>query len=568
MSEWTENDMPLASVATDAPRVIRVEGFEAPFSLAESEREAYLRRFSTLFVDERRSRRGGLGRVFHATNALGEQLAVKTLILPQGAAAKIDGVERNEGNDEDEKLLRAAFRREYECQRSLALLRGFPRLFGYGTIDGAPAIVMEWVEGATLAEASEELAIDAEGRVSPLTVAHMGRDLFELVSRLSIVGGGLVHRDISPANIMVRTTHRSLARQRTEGSFDLCLIDFGSAEPAASEGSPSRSFTAAHGATRHATADYAPPEMLSDDIAAVERQRHSTAVDVYSVGSVLCELLGGKPPFPGASRATSPYRLKTETEPTRPAPAHDAAEDLATVLSCESEVAVIVAPLALERDLSPHSEELASALSLVDAQIVDAVMSCLLADQRLRPNPELMRDEFDGLSEHYGKNIRHALAGEPLVSPSAGRSLAGDGRLSPSRHALRVGGRLGCGVIGMSVALATAWLVGQGDPGRITLVAALLVAPSALALLVRWRNVSGRTGLLLGGGVLLAASAGSALGLWRLAGLGERLSGVLAALFVCACATWLILVIDYASGNFPAPLGETPTFARALGSGD
>lgn len=559
MSERVENDTPLANFAADAPRVIRVEGFEAPFSLGESERDAYLRRFSTLFVDERRSRRGGLGRVFHATNALGEQLAVKTLILP-----KID-----EGrNESDEELLRAAFRREYECQRSLALLRGFPRPFGYGTIDGAPAIVMEWVEGVTLAEAREELAVDAEGRVSPLTVARMGRDLFELVSRLSIVGGGLVHRDISPANIMVRTTHRSLARQRAEGSFDLCLIDFGSAEPAASEGISSRSFTAAHGATRHATADYAPPEMLSDDIAAVERQRHSTAVDVYSVGSVLCELLGGEPPFPGASRATSPYRLKTEAEPTRPTPAHDAAEDLAAVLSRESEVAVIVAPLALERDLSPRNDELVSALSHVDAQIVDAAMSCLPSDQRLRPHPELMRDEFDRLSENFDKNIKHALAGEPLVSPTAGRSWANSEHLPRSRRALRMGGRILGAVICASVSIVTAWLVGEGDPGRIALVAACLVAPALFALLARGNDVSGRMGLLRGGVALLVTSAGSALGLWSLAGLGERLSGVLAALFVCACATWLVLVIDYASGNYPAAPAGTPTFARALGSGN
>ncbi len=559
MSERAENDMPLANVAAGAPRVIRVEGFEAPFFLAESERDAYLRRFSTLFVDERRSRRGGLGRVFHATNALGEQLAVKTLILPQNDEDR---------NESDEELLRAAFRREYECQRSLALLRGFPRLFGYGTIDGAPAIVMEWVEGMTLAEAREELAVDAEGRVSPLTVARLGRDLFELVSRLSIVGGGLVHRDISPANIMVRTTHRSLARQRAEGSFDLCLIDFGSAEPAASESTSSRSFTSAHGATRHATADYAPPEMLSDDIAAVERQRHSTAVDVYSVGSVLCELLGGEPPFPGAARATSPYRLKTEAEPTRPAPAHDAAKDLAAVLSHESEVAVIVAPLALERDLSPHNDELVSALSRVDAQIVDAVMSCLPSDQRLRPHPELMRDKFDGLSENYDKNIRHALAGEPLASPAAGRPWTSSEHLSRSRRALRVGGRLLGAAICASVSIVTAWLVGEGDPGRIALLVACLIVPALFALLVRWRNVSERMGLLRGGVALLVASAGSALGLWSFAGLGERLSGVLAALFLCACATWLVLVIDYASGIFPASSGSTLTFARALGAGD
>ena len=529
MSERTGSGLPLSPVAADALRVIRLDDFEAPFSLSEPERDAYLRRFSTLFVDERRSRRGGLGRVFHASNALGEQLAIKTLILP-----------RNEkGFDErDTELLRTAFRHEYECQRSLALLRGFPRLFGYGTIDGTPAIIMEWVEGVTLAEAREELTIDALGRVSPLTVARLGRDLFELVSRLSIVGGGLVHRDISPANIMVRTTHRSLARQRAEGSFDLCLIDFGSAEPIASEEVPTNSFTSAYGATRHATADYAPPEMLSDDIAAVERQRHSAAVDVYAVGSVLCELIGGEPPFPGASRAPSPYRLKTESEPTRPIPAHDATNDLS------------------------------SALSRVDRQIVDAIMACLVAEQRLRPRPELMRDEFDGLSEHYDKNIKRALAGEPLISRASERSITRGDRMPFALRVLRVSGRLIGALVGVSVALVTAWLAGEGDPTRVALVAGLLIVPTPLALLARGRNVAGRSGLLRGGAMLLAASAGCAFGQWSLAELDGRLPGVFAALFACFCATWLILVTDYASSPLPETLDESAAPTRALRSGN
>ena len=196
-------------------RVVRIEEFEAPFSLDGEEREAYLRRFSTLFADDARSRRGGLGRVTHVTNALGEHYALKTLILPQGDNADEDG------HAGGEKTLTEAFRREYKSQRALANLRGFPRIYGYGMADGVPAIVMEWVEGVTLAEARHELAVDDDGRLSPLTVAHIGRELFELVSRLSLVGEGLVHRDLSPANIMVRTARHTLGEQRATESFEL-----------------------------------------------------------------------------------------------------------------------------------------------------------------------------------------------------------------------------------------------------------------------------------------------------------------------------------------------------------
>ena len=541
MSDENRQDHDIAAPRQSAAHVMRIDDLEAPFTLGEAERDPYLRRFSTLFVSEGPGRRGGLGRVLHATNALGEQLAVKKLLLP------------DDGEGVDETLLRAAFRREFESHRNLATLRGFPRLFGYGTCDGTPVIVMEWVEGKTLAEARGDLAVDEEGRFSPLTVARIGRDLLELVSRLSLVGGGMVHRDISPANIMIRTAHRSLETQRAEGSFDLCLIDFGSAEPVRSQGG---SFTAANGALRHATVDYAPPEMLSDDIPTVDRLRHSPAVDVYAVGSVLCSLVGAQPPFPDASHAPSPYRLKTEAAPARPVPTHAASGDLASVLAREGEVAVIVAPIALERGLSPHDEELGQALALADEQIVDAVMTCLFVDQRHRPAPELLRDELDGLASRYGENVRRALGGEPLTPCMSGGSwLATDAPFS-TRRVLRTGGRLLGVVTWAAIVAATAWLIGKGDVTRTVAVGAVLVAGAPLALLARLRSDSPAAALVRGTVALLTLSAASALGLWALLGESARLPVALAALLVCSSATWLIMVTDYACACVPSLVRE------------
>ena len=521
---------------------MRIEELEAPFALGESERDVYLRRFSTLFVDGHRSRRGGLGRVYHATNALGEQLAVKKLILPEDDRSGLD-----------EESLRAAFRREYESHRELGTLHGFPRLFGFGSSEGVPVIVMEWIEGVTLAEARHELAVDGEGRGSPHTVARRGRDLLELVSRLSLVGTGLVHRDISPANVIVRTARRSLEAQRAEGTFDLCLVDFGSAEPISVTGS---SFTATNGALRHATVDYAPPEMLSDDIPSVGRRRHSPAVDVYAVGSVLCHLIGGKPPFPGATRTASPYRLKTEGEPERPVPVHAATDDLAAVLSCEGEVSVIVAPIALERDLSPRSSELKRALALADEQIVDAVMACLAPDQGRRPAPSVMRDELDGLASRYAENVRRALSGDPLTPCLTGVSwLAVESPLS-ARRLLRCGGRLVGLLVWVAASLTTAWLVGGDNLTRAALVGTALMAPALIALLARWRDASSASGLVRGSVALLFSSVASALLLWRVLEPGDRLSGLLAAELLCASAAWLPLVTDYACACLPGIIRE------------
>ena len=48
---------------------------------------------------------------------------------------------------------------------------------------------------------------------------------------------------------------------------------------------------------RGATPDFAPPEMLTEDIANVSTMRKSSAVDVYAAASVLYLLLSGHTPF-------------------------------------------------------------------------------------------------------------------------------------------------------------------------------------------------------------------------------------------------------------------------------
>lgn len=240
-------------------RLARVDGFEPAVALGTDELPAYLRRFTMLFADDATMRRGGIGRVTRAVNAQGEAVALKQLILPA----------RDEFDDDaaHEALVtkfKAAFREEYECHRALSGLKGFPRLYGWGEVDGVPAIVMEWVEGETLARLRSRLAVDDAGRLSPLVAARLGRDLFDLLCRMSLVGEGFVHRDISPANIMVRTARLPLDRQLAEGTFDLCLIDFGSSlalEPASAVAGAGgkASFTERYATLRRATVAYARP---------------------------------------------------------------------------------------------------------------------------------------------------------------------------------------------------------------------------------------------------------------------------------------------------------------------
>lgn len=376
-------------------RLARVDGFEPAIALGQDELPAYLRRFTMLFADDATMRRGGIGRVTRAVNAQGEAVALKQLILPT----------RDEFDDDaaHEALVakfKAAFREEYECHRALSGLKGFPRLYGWGEVDGVPAIVMEWVEGETLARLRSRLAVDDAGRLSPLVAARLGRDLFDLLCRMSLVGEGFVHRDISPANIMVRTARLPLDRQLAEGTFDLCLIDFGSSlalEPASAVAGTGgkASFTERYATLRRATVAYAPPEMLTDDIPDLRALRMSPAIDVYAAASTVYELIAGVAPYEAAPSTSgtsgsrkktrdiaSPYRLKMDTRPDYPIGAHAPGCDLTQLLRREPDVALAAAEQAQQLGLEPDSEELRDALALALPGIAGVAAGALARDRR------------------------------------------------------------------------------------------------------------------------------------------------------------------------------------------
>lgn len=404
-------------------RLARVDGFEPAIALGQDELPAYLRRFTILFADDATMRRGGIGRVTRAVNAQGEDVALKQLILPT----------RDEFDDDaaHESLVakfKAAFREEYECHRALSGLKGFPRLYGWGEVDGVPAIVMEWVEGETLARLRSRLAVDDAGRLSPLVAARLGRDLFDLLCRMSLVGEGFVHRDISPANIMVRTARLPLDRQLAEGTFDLCLIDFGSSlalEPASAVAGTGgkASFTERYATLRRATVAYAPPEMLTDDIPDLRALRMSPAIDVYAAASTVYELIAGVVPYEAAPSTSgtsgsrkktrdiaSPYRLKTDTRPDYPIGAHAPGCDLTQLLRREPDVALAAAEQAQQLGLEPDSEELRDALAFVDAQLFDVVMACLSSHQKDRPEPAAVEAALSAFCDHYAQNVGRSFA--------------------------------------------------------------------------------------------------------------------------------------------------------------
>lgn len=578
-------------------RLVRLEEFEPPFVMSAAAHANYVRRFATLFIDGSRTYRGGNGKVLYALNSRGEQLALK-MCLPhklsdKTANGKLDGAKRQsesdlENTNANQKIRTDAeqrLRHEYEIQRSLSGLKGIPQVYGWAQLDGNPIIVMEWIEGVTLSKACQSLAVDDEGRLSPLTAARIGRDLFDLLSRMDALAGEFVHRDISPANILVRTSHLSINEQAEEGVFDLCLIDFGSAvyfgESKKSEGALQDPL-----ANGGAVSSYAAPELLEGAPKQSEKVRTSPLLDVYAASSVLFELVCGRVPFQSyieecmsgdgsvATKQTTnqqshtrlTYKIKTKKPRDQIVMAHRAAQEIGTVLSYEPEVAVVASMAAAEFSLAPDAGEVRESLALVDEQLEELIDSGLQVKQSDRPLAGALRDALATFCFQYADNVGRALRGEPLVSCLSGNPSSGFGG-SPLRlrNLLRSIGKAASAAVWLVSVVATGILVngadatwGLGDaatPAQVNgvLVACALAMPRLLGLVVRGKEIHSLKGFVRGSAALfvgVAAVVGA--GMFLHPASEGIANGLAAALFASTAAAWCPLVVDFALAAMPA----------------
>jgi serine/threonine protein kinase len=143
--------------------------------------------------------------------------------------------------------------------------------------DGTPYMVMEKIEGPTLAKLIES------GPIPHSTACTIAAHLLEGLA--AIHGRGVVHRDIKPSNIILQP--------REDGTVRVRLMDFGI-------GKITGRGPEVTGITRQGdiigTPCYMPPEQLmSKDIDA--------RVDLYATGVMLFEMLTGQVPYNATSIA-------------------------------------------------------------------------------------------------------------------------------------------------------------------------------------------------------------------------------------------------------------------------
>ena len=313
--------------------LIVLDTFEPAVAFDPAKRDESRRRFS-MFLVQSEAGQGGTGVVQRATNTAGEIFAIKRLHV---------------SDTTDERVaagMRAVLFEEYRNQLTVSHLKGFPRVYGYGTSNGEPLIVMEWVEGSTLKHITPQLPHE-DGGVRGDAVAAIGVAVLSILNNVRHLDTGVAHRDISPRNIMIATSERPLQDQLATLDFDIRLIDFGSST-ALNPIDPT--FTVRADVWRGGTPEYAPPEMLTHDIAGIETRRLSPTVDIYALSSVLYELYCGHTPFNLQALGTaSPYRVKTETAFEVPQ-ARTAAD--------EALISIIVAGLAVDQEQRPSVEQM------------------------------------------------------------------------------------------------------------------------------------------------------------------------------------------------------------------
>lgn len=211
--------------------------------------------------------KGGMGAVYSATNkSIGRRVAIKVLVA--------DLADREDVKERFALEAKAA---------GLINHPGIVDVLDMGeTSDGEPFIVMEYLEGATL-----KAVFKKRGVFAPAEAAGIIAPLLDALAAAHTAN--VIHRDIKPANIFLCTKPQRLVK----------LLDFGISRFGQSTG-------LTHSGTAVGTPKYMAPEQVLGE------KTLGPGADIYSVGAVLYELLGGRAPYDADSDIATLAKLLKE----------------------------------------------------------------------------------------------------------------------------------------------------------------------------------------------------------------------------------------------------------------
>jgi tetratricopeptide (TPR) repeat protein len=205
--------------------------------------------------------RGGMGVVYQASQqSLKRVVALKVLAEAHAASERV-----------------RLFRREAEAAARLQHPH-IVQIHQVGEQDGRPYLVLESVEGGSLA-----------GRIAgiPWPVTQAARIVETLARAIHYAHQrGIVHRDLKPANVLL--TIDGVPKITDFGLAKLLDTEVGQTKLGVIMGTPS----------------YMAPEQARG-----QAQEIGPATDVYALGTILYELLTGRPPFRGATTLETVHQV-------------------------------------------------------------------------------------------------------------------------------------------------------------------------------------------------------------------------------------------------------------------
>jgi tRNA A-37 threonylcarbamoyl transferase component Bud32/tetratricopeptide (TPR) repeat protein len=276
-------------------------------------------------------------------------------------------------------------------------------------VEGEPCILQEFVHGTTLARLEQRAAAAGEKIPVPLAL-HIACEIARALAYAhSFEGGGIVHRDVTPDNVMLSF------------SGEVKLVDFGIAKSVTE--APLTQVGLVVGRPL-----YTAPEIFAG-------QPATARSDIYSLGIVLWQVLTGRA-FPGPSEATG-------TSPPPP----PSAENLD--VSPEVDAAVM-------RAVAPRPEERYERAEDFQAALIKLIRAGFVADRALvgflarHFNVDRERRE---LAEDIEK-AQAMLAPEARTAEGGGVDVSRKPRVSRSV------------VVAVTVALAGAGVIGAYRAGR------------------------------------------------------------------------------------------------------
>lgn len=218
---------------------------------------------------------GAMGSVFRAQDpSMGRMVAIKTILT--------DVLASDQGREYRERFYR-------EARAAGALAHpGIVPVFDVGEHEGSPFLVMEFVNGQTLAAAMKK-----GERATLERVCEIGQQIAEALGYAH--RNGVIHRDIKPANILL-TSREVYGVERAK------ITDFGVAKLSGVGMTTTGQLLG--------TPAFMPPEQFTG--AAVDGR-----ADLFSLGVILYQMATGEQPFPGDTMTAVSYKI-VHTEPVPP----------------------------------------------------------------------------------------------------------------------------------------------------------------------------------------------------------------------------------------------------------